>query len=343
MHASHTREAPAGPVSHSAVQIPVRQIESSTPADPARVRVLFDSILQWGILQPLIVRRAAEGARYEVIAGAKRLASAVSAGFTEVPCLVFDGSDADAAAIAAASNISTSIASAVPAPPAPPPLAAAVLAELQATRAAIADSLRLIGPSGGGLRPRIAREMVDVELHRANWILQGLQILVSDARAGRTALRLGPVLRSVIEGFQPECRLSGTDVHLLVEPADLVVAAEEPEVRGAITCAMGAVLACMHAGLKGDGTLALLATASPGAVQVSMSQNIVSFQDLASLRSSARRGELAPGEAGVLSRFGFECARRAAERQGGRVELAPEPTGDGATLTLKFASANPRE
>jgi hypothetical protein len=336
------REAPAGPASHTAVQIPVRQIESGGPADPAGARALFDSILQWGILQPLIVRRIGDGPRYEVVAGAKRLASAVSAGFTEVPCIVFDGSEADAAAVAAASNISTRVPILPQGSPAPSPFVAAVLEELQATRSAIAASLRLTSAAGAGLRPRIARELVDVELNRTSWILDGLQILASEDAAPRTPFRLGPVLRSVIEAFQPECRLSAVDVQLLVEPADLVVAAAEADVRAAINCGVGALLTCMHAGPKADSTLAFLATEAPGAVVVSISQNVVPFQEVASLRSSTRRGELPVGD-GVLTRFGLECARRAVERQGGRLELGPDPSTPGSTLTLKFASAGRRE
>ena len=49
---------------------------------------LTDSIREFGVLQPLLVRR--DRGRYELLAGSKRLAAAISAGLTEVPCLLHE-------------------------------------------------------------------------------------------------------------------------------------------------------------------------------------------------------------------------------------------------------------
>ena len=54
--------------------------------DPAGLQELAESIRQYGILQPLTVRRRANG--YELIAGERRLRAAGMAGLTLVPCLV---------------------------------------------------------------------------------------------------------------------------------------------------------------------------------------------------------------------------------------------------------------
>ena len=315
--------------------LPVRLLDCATPSDLTAVRGLFDSILQWGILQPLIVRRGAGGVRYDVLAGCKRLASAASAGLSEVPCLVFEGSETDAAAIAAAANV------AAPAPPVPsttplPPLFAAVLSELQATRAAIAGSLRLAESNAGGLRPRVARELVDVELQHAAWILDGLRTFSSEEPDARVSVKVGPLLRSVVDAFQPECRLAGIDVRLLVEPADLSAISHDVHLRAALNCALGAVLTSMHAARQADAALLVQGAASSGTIVISIAQNVLPFQELARIRGS-RRGDLPQGEA-LLTAFGLEAAKRLLERQGGRLELRSDAATGGAAVDLKLVS-----
>ena len=54
--------------------------------DPQALEELADSIGQYGILQPLTVRRVA--GNYELVAGERRLRAAKMAGLTEVPCLL---------------------------------------------------------------------------------------------------------------------------------------------------------------------------------------------------------------------------------------------------------------
>jgi ParB/RepB/Spo0J family partition protein len=110
--------------------IPITQL--TEPADPMRFEMsdefllsLCDSIKAQGILEPLCVRpdhvfakqtpnennEIVNGAcevlewRYEVIAGHRRLIAARMAGLAELPCIVFEGEDADATAIMIAENI----------------------------------------------------------------------------------------------------------------------------------------------------------------------------------------------------------------------------------------------
>jgi hypothetical protein len=210
-----------------------------------------------------------------------------------------------------------------------------VVSELQATRSAIAANLRLAQSKVGGLRPLIARELVEVELQRACWILDGLQVFNADERGSRVPVRLAPLLRSVIEAFQPECRLSAINVQLLVEPSDLTVMGDETQLRAAVNCAIGAMLTSMYDARQADGALSISATAPPGACVVSIAQNILPFQELARLRSGSRRGELPPGE-GALTCFGLEAAHRALERQGARLELRPDSSSSGGAIDLKL-------
>lgn len=79
------------------------------PAQPRRyfddesLRELSGSIRQYGILQPLTVRRGARG--YELIAGERRLRAAKLAGLREVPCLLAGADEADSPLLALIENL----------------------------------------------------------------------------------------------------------------------------------------------------------------------------------------------------------------------------------------------
>ncbi|MGI5979071.1 MAG: ParB/RepB/Spo0J family partition protein [Oscillospiraceae bacterium] len=64
---------------------------------------LSESIAQYGVLNPLTVRR--RGSSYELIAGERRLRAATLAGLREVPCIVIDANMEDASLIALVENL----------------------------------------------------------------------------------------------------------------------------------------------------------------------------------------------------------------------------------------------
>lgn len=72
--------------------------------DEAALEDLSESICQYGILQPLIVRRLPEKG-YELIAGERRLRAARKAGLEKVPALVREYNDAEISEIALIENI----------------------------------------------------------------------------------------------------------------------------------------------------------------------------------------------------------------------------------------------
>lgn len=72
--------------------------------DEAALEDLSESIRQYGILQPLIVRRLSEKG-YELIAGERRLRAARKAGLEKVPALVREYNDAEISEIALIENI----------------------------------------------------------------------------------------------------------------------------------------------------------------------------------------------------------------------------------------------
>ena len=71
--------------------------------DETALRELADSISAYGILQPLTVRD--RGGVYELVAGERRLRAARIAGLREVPCLVAEVGEEDAALLALIENL----------------------------------------------------------------------------------------------------------------------------------------------------------------------------------------------------------------------------------------------
>lgn len=72
--------------------------------DPEAIATLAESIRQYGVLNPLTVRRTANGG-YELVAGERRLRAARVAGLTDVPCLLINADGEDSSAIALVENL----------------------------------------------------------------------------------------------------------------------------------------------------------------------------------------------------------------------------------------------
>jgi hypothetical protein len=318
--------------------IPVGDIESAGPQDGAGLRALFESILQWGLLQPLIVRPTA-GGRYEVLVGRKRFAAARSAGFTEVPCVVFEGPDADAARAGVGDHCGAGRAASRPRPaPAPEGDGRRPAGTAHHPRATI-DRLALEGAQPDGLRQRVARELLAAELQRASWIVDALLAFHGPSSRAAGRVRLGPLLRSALEPFQAECRLGGIDVRVMVEPADWRSRpARRPCAARSTASSARCWRACTAAAIPtraGDPGLGMA-----GMGVLSLSQNVVPLQGLVRLRAGARAGGGPVGDA-LLASFAFEAARRTVEAAGRADRVAdgswrgwrvggPEAAGRGA-------------
>ena len=91
------------------VQIPVSMI-TANPEQPRKVfkdielEELTKSISEYGVLQPLIVKKA-EGRRFFLVAGERRLRAASLAGLKTVPAIVKELKDKEAALIALVENV----------------------------------------------------------------------------------------------------------------------------------------------------------------------------------------------------------------------------------------------
>jgi ParB family chromosome partitioning protein len=77
--------------------------------DPLQLQALADSIRESGVIQPILVRRVPNSAganpRYELIAGERRWRAATAAGLVEIPAIVKDVTDEQAAECALIENI----------------------------------------------------------------------------------------------------------------------------------------------------------------------------------------------------------------------------------------------
>lgn len=72
--------------------------------DPKAIATLAESIRQYGVLNPLTVRRTGNGG-YELVAGERRLRAARVAGLTDVPCLLINADGEDSSVIALVENL----------------------------------------------------------------------------------------------------------------------------------------------------------------------------------------------------------------------------------------------
>lgn len=72
--------------------------------DPEAIATLAESIRQYGVLNPLTVRRTSNGG-YELVAGERRLRAARVAGLTDVPCLLINADGEDSSVIALVENL----------------------------------------------------------------------------------------------------------------------------------------------------------------------------------------------------------------------------------------------
>lgn len=103
-------QAPA-PAPGAVRQLPLDMLEPNpfqprTAIDLEALQELTDSIRARGILQPLLVRpKPDDPARYQIVAGERRWRAAGAAGLHEVPVLVRETTDGDAAAAALVENL----------------------------------------------------------------------------------------------------------------------------------------------------------------------------------------------------------------------------------------------
>jgi ParB-like nuclease domain len=305
-------------------------IDAPMADDPHTLRPLFESILRWGILQPLLVRPRQN--RFELIAGRRRFAAASAAGLEHVPCIVCDVSDGEAVQLIEDLNEprTRAIASAPSSTASTIPLAT-ILDELRTNLSTISQSLTLAGNPSAGLRHQVARRLVDMELQRSSWIVDALAALGTRSEpAGAAPVPLGILLAAVRAAFESEFRLAGITSTSSVEPADITVHGYVRELTSAVSMVTGALLTLIQeSGLPGP-VVSLDARYRSGVPVISVSQNVLPPEACA----DQRRSQLETPSQPARARLGLQAARKLLESWGGRLELRAE--GAGCAFDLKL-------
>lgn len=191
--------------------LPIGQVEVDAPRSHADLRPLIESVRVHGIVQPLLVRR--RESRFVVVAGRKRLLAAQMLRLQSVPCMVHELNDSEAAALAAADNLS--VGQPVRAETGAPDFAA--VRRLIATHVATIRSCADIGSvviRDAGLLNRSAHDLLEAHAWRAAQLLAAADVLSASTassvgHASQADRALATIVDEVIDGFAPEARLGG--------------------------------------------------------------------------------------------------------------------------------------
>jgi len=220
--------------------IPTRQIEAADAPPLAPADALAQSVARQGIVQPLLVRR--RNGRYQVIAGRKRLAAAIAAGITDVPCVSYDVDDGEAAALAQADNLRFADSSGTLADAA---WVSQVLRELSSDLGRLVASTALLGPTPSrSFQHRFAADFVQAQAWRASWLANAASAIVSRPKTGRF-LSMATIVDRVRVGFEAESRLTGLQLDCAVSASAAAITFDEEVGTVAIASAVFATLAWM--------------------------------------------------------------------------------------------------
>jgi hypothetical protein len=307
----------------------VQAIEAPSRSDPAAIAPLIESIKRDGVLQPLLIQQR-EGT-YRLIAGAQRLSAAAAAGLREVPCVVFDVGDEEAARLAEAANISATRTAGG---------SKAALADLSLHGGAdLAQSLAMLGacadlvsgPHAEWSRG-IAGNLIRAEVWRASCLLQATRIIRREVAISKTAASVLGVLDRVDQGFRAErqIRAISLDTRSSV-PHGSFIAADEQMLTTAIACAVLTTLALVDG--TTDPRLTVAAALEPaGRVAFSISQENVAVPETWLRRAFDDQWIERPG--GVPAAIWMLAIRATAEAHGGTATIGPAARGTRITLAV---------
>jgi hypothetical protein len=222
--------------------ISTSEIDDPRPDEEHGLQPLVTSVADFGILQPLLVRRLANG-RCELIAGSRRLAAARQAGLERVPCLVHSADDRRAEALADAARRSQ------PGNGRPvqkleaAPSTATSYAEIGESLDAIGACLRLFRETVRPAPERIALDLIGAEVCRATWLIQALSLLDDDPPVAIGPVDLGSVVNRMARALTPGRYHAGAAL-------DVDVSAADPRARGdeqLLTLAVAGIVMALQA------------------------------------------------------------------------------------------------
>lgn len=226
--------------------IPISQLSPRPQTTSKDLDALVRSIRAHGVLQPLLVRRDRTG--YHVIAGARRLGAAITAGLAEVPCIIHHVDEAGAAALEAAERVRGERAGGA--------LRASVGGRIAEGVTAIADDLSRIQSTVGllrntptGFQQAVAIDLLAAQTWRALWLANVASLLSSGKYPDGRSRPLPVVVDDIVERFEPECRLSRLRLSVHHAGAAAPYVADGP-VGFALTSAVIVTLALLEPGAE---------------------------------------------------------------------------------------------
>ena len=278
-----------------------------------------ESVRRHGVLQPLLVR--SRGGRFQVMAGGRRLAAALEAGLSEVPCLVERVDDEQARALAAATNV-PSAREASPAIRPERPNADIAFGAFADCLTAVASSAHLLS-SGSALTQAVAVDLVRAEAARALHLLKALRVLRGEVSPLRSPLYPRTVLQRVFDETVAERRLRGVTLTIDRHKADGPLFAGDEDL---LIAAIGSLVVAAPALLSGQSVRAVslsATTRSDGAIVFIADHDaeLPLFWRSILAEEDAREGSVPGGSATTSALTLLRAARQVAELHGGRMSV----------------------
>jgi hypothetical protein len=302
----------------------VQSIDAPLLSDPSPA--LIESIKRDGLLQPLLVQQR-EGT-HRLIAGRKRLSAAVAAGLRDVPCVVFDVDDDEAARLADASNVTTKgIQHSADAGTNEALLHGGTdLAQSLVTLTACAD---LLSGSPTELSRAVAGNLIRAEVWRASCLLLATRIVRRELPLARGAISVVALIGRLEQAFLPERQLRSVVFETSSSvPRGSFIAGDEKLLTGALASAMLSTLSWLD-GVK-DARLTMTAALEPvGHVTFTVSQETVAAPDVWLRRAFDHQWIDRPG--GVPAAISMLAVRTVAEAHGGTATVG---AGRGTRISI---------
>ena len=280
---------------------------------------LTDSIREFGVLQPLLVRR--DRGRYELLASSKRLAAAISAGLTEVPCLLHEVDEMEARRLAEAASRQAQ--RSVPTERTNLPLASAASALVQGSLQTVLSTLGLLDKPEATLRDQVAVGLIRTECLAATRLLQGLRLLNMDPPLARKNIDVGSLVREVLTLSEDERGLLAIDVEEFIE--ECVIRADEQLVTLALSGAVQSMLALLRASRGAKLKVRLSRNELTKGATLLVTEDAVRMPTASWSRWFDLEWEKRPG--GFAAAVALLAAKRATELHGGHLDITPTEAG----------------
>ena len=280
---------------------------------------LTDSIREFGVLQPLLVRQ--DRGRYELLASSKRLAAAISAGLTEVPCLLHEVDEMEARRLAEAASRQAQ--RSVPTERTNLPLASAASALVQGSLQTVLSTLGLLDKPEATLRDQVAVGLIRTECLAATRLLQGLRLLNMDPPLVRKNIDVGSLVREVLTLSEDERGLLAIDVEEFIE--ECVIRADEQLVTLALSGAVQSMLALLRASRGAKLKVRLSRNELTKGATLLVTEDAVRMPTASWSRWFDLEWEKRPG--GFAAAVALLAAKRATELHGGHLDITPTEAG----------------